>query len=216
MKDVWRNVTLDMLRLVRSLDSALGSLCRRQRPDKVTVSTLLAICFYWVPVFPMGCSSRTAPGPDGARAVSSSQQKMIAEVRAQLETIPPPSKTRFMSVKSLTSWENPYLTVQDSMLTLHVMLADANTSQLGQGGMLRPVGARRQDLTIRMGELAGALNAVPQSAWPYGRVIAVEEAHNAPTGARPQVRRNMEAVMKTLGELGVVVYEWSEGGAGLR
>lgn len=164
----------------------------------------------------VGCSSQTGSTPNSKRVTSSSQQENLAEVRAQLETIPPPSKTRFMSVKTLTSWENPYLTVQDSMLTLHVMLADANTSGLGQGGMLRPVGARRQDLTIRVGELAEALNAVPQSAWPYGRVIAIEEAHNAPASVRPQIRRNIESVMKTLSDLGVVVYEWSEGGASLR
>lgn len=130
--------------------------------------------------------------------------------------IPPPSKTRYMAVRTLTSWENPYLTVQDNMLTLHVTLADANTSTLGQGGMFRPAGARRQDLTLRVGELPAALNAVPQNAWPYGRVVAVEEAHNVPAKARPEVRRNMETVMKLLGDLGVVVYEWSEAGAGLR
>jgi hypothetical protein len=168
------------------------------------------------PVLLAGCSrSATTPMRD-LRAVSASQQQMNDEVRQQLDMIPPPSKTRFMAVKTLTSWENPYLTVQDNMLTLHVTLGDANTSALGQGGMLRPVGARRQDLTIRVGELPAALNAVPQSAWPYGRVVAIEEAHNVPARARPEVRRNMESVMKTLGDLGVVVYEWSEGGAGLR
>ena len=38
------------------------------------------------------------------------------------------------------AWENPYLTVQGGMVTLHVMQADANTSDLGVGGMLRPTG----------------------------------------------------------------------------
>ena len=33
---------------------------------------------------------------------------------------------------------------------------------LGVGGMLRPMGARRQDLNVRVGELAAALNAVPE------------------------------------------------------
>jgi hypothetical protein len=43
-------------------------------------------------------------------------------------------------------------------------------------------------------------------------VVAVEEAHNVPVSDRPQVRRNMETVMKALSDLGVVVYEWSETG----
>ena len=133
-----------------------------------------------------------------------------------MELIPPPSKARYMAVKSLNTWENPYVTVQGGMLTLHVLLADANTSGLGEGGLLRPMGARRQDLNVRLSDLPTALNAVPQNAWPYGRVIAVEEAHNIPVNARPEVRRNMETAMQTLNDLGVVVYEWNEGGPGLR
>jgi hypothetical protein len=42
-------------------------------------------------------------------------------------------------------------------------------------------------------------------------VIAVEEAHDTPPADRPAVRRNVEAAIKTLGDLGVVVYEWSDG-----
>ena len=121
-----------------------------------------------------------------------------------------------MAVHSLTAWENPYLTVQNNMATLHVTLADANPSQLGEGGMLRPIGARRQDLTIRLSDLPAALNAVPEDSWPYGRVIAIEEAHDTPASDRPAVRRTVEAAIKTLGDMGVVVYEWNDGGGLLR
>ncbi len=121
-----------------------------------------------------------------------------------------------MAVHTLRSWENPYLTVQSNMVTLHVTLGDANPSALGQGGMLRPVGARRQDVTIGADALPAALDALPPNSWPYGRVVAVEEAHGVPPNARHEVRRNMEAVVKVLGDAGVVVYEWTEGGAGLR
>ena len=92
---------------------------------------------------------------------------------------------------------------------------DANKSDLGQGGLLRPLGARRQDLNVRLSDLAAALNAIPQTSWPYGRVVAVEEANNVPVSARPQVRRNMESALQMLNDLGVVAYEWNEG-AGLR
>jgi hypothetical protein len=137
-------------------------------------------------------------------------------IRQQLDLIPPPSKSRYMAIRSLTLWQNPYLTVQGGMLTLHVTLADANTSGLGEGGILRPVGARRQDLNIRTADLPVALNAVPQTAWPYGRVIAIEEAHETPASARPQVRRNMETAMQSLNDLGIVVYEWSDSGSPVR
>ena len=121
-----------------------------------------------------------------------------------------------MAVHSLSTWDNPYLTVQENMATLHVTLADANPSQLGEGGLLRPVGARRQDLTIRLSDLPAALNAVPENSWPYGRVIAIEEAHDTPPSARPAVRRTVETAIKTLSDMGVVVYEWNDGGGLLR
>jgi hypothetical protein len=65
-------------------------------------------------------------------------------------------------------------------------------------------------LSIRVSELPESLDAIPEDAWPYGRVVAVEEAHKVPAADEPAVRRTMEAAMKTLGDLGVVVYEWNE------
>ena len=159
-----------------------------------------------------GCSSNSAPSP----AAQARQRQQTDEVRQELTQIPLPTKSRYLAVKSLTTWQNPYLTVQDNMVTLHVTVADANPSELGVGGMLRPVGARQQSLNVRTVDLAAALNAVPQGSWPYGRVVAVEEAHDAPASARPQLRRNMEAAMKTLSDVGVVVYEWQENGPSLK
>lgn len=145
-------------------------------------------------------------------SASESGANQIDVIRQQLDEIPPPSKTRYLAIHQLTSWENPYLTIQGNMVTLHVTVADANTSALGVGGILRPVGARRQDLNVRTSDLAVALNAVPSNSWPYGRVVAVEEAHDAPASARPELRRNMEAALKILSDVGVVAYEWADNG----
>jgi len=165
-----------------------------------------------LPLLFAGCNRASA-----GTTITVASPQAIESAREQMDLIPPPSKTRYMAVHSLESWENPYLTVQENMATLHVTLADANPSQLGVGGMLRPVGARRQSLTVRISDLPSALNAVPENSWPYGRVVAIEEAHDAPATARPTIRRNVEATIKTLSDLGVVVYEWNEGGsAGLR
>ena len=157
------------------------------------------------PVALSGC--RTASAGTSPKLASPQE---IDSARQQISFIPPPSKSRYMAVHSLTSWENPYLTVQENMATLHVTVADANPSTLGAGGMLRPAAARRQDVIIRTSDLPSALAAVPESSWPYGRVVAVEEAHDTPQSARPAVRRNVEATLKTLGDLGIVVYEWNE------
>lgn len=168
----------------------------------------VALC---APVLLAGCNRAAA----GTTTSAGPSPREIEAAREQIELIPPPSKTRYMAVHTLSSWENPYLTVQENMVTLHVMLADANHTDLGVGGMLRPVGARQQVLNVRVGDLPAALNAIPESSWPYGRVVAVEEAHDTPTAQRPAVRRNVESTMKTLGDLGVVVYEWNDTAADL-
>ena len=165
-----------------------------------------------LPIALSGCTRTASPSVTEAKAIAAQERQEINLVRQQMDLIPPPSKTRYMAVKSLTQWENPYLTVQGGMVTLHVVQADANRSELGVGGMLRPIGARRQDLNVRVSDLPTALNAIPQNFWPYGRVVAVEEAHEVPVSARHEVRRNMETVIKTLNDLGVVVYEWSDNG----
>jgi hypothetical protein len=131
--------------------------------------------------------------------------------RQQLALIPPPSKNRYMTVRTYESWENPYITVQAGMLTLHVLLADANTTNIGVGGIMRPVAARRQELNVSLDKLGEAVSAIPQSSWPYGRVIAVEEAHKTPASAEPAVRRTMESTVGMLNDLGVVPYDMSEG-----
>jgi hypothetical protein len=193
------------------LSSDIRRLLSRVSAVRTRLAMASALCLLLsAPILLTGCNRASAGTPP---SVASPQQ--VDTARQQIDLIPPPSKSRYMAVHSLSTWENPYLTVQENMATLHVTLADANSSDLGTGGMLRPVGARRQDLTVRLSDLPTALNAVPESCWPYGRVVAVEEAHDTPPSARPAVRRNVEAAIKTLTDLGVVVYEWNDGG-GLR
>lgn len=162
-----------------------------------------------------GCTRTPAQAAPPSSSLAEEQRQALEAARQQLDLIPPPSKTRYMAVRSLTSWENPYVTVQGGMVTLHVLMADPNPSQIGQGGLLRPINARRRNLDVRVSDLPTALNAIPSNAWPYGRVVAVEEAHEIPVKARAEVRRNVESVIKTLGDLGIVVYEWNDTGRGL-
>jgi hypothetical protein len=183
----------------------------RSSPSRARLPLALAaaLCMAASLTLLTGCKSASA-----GTTISIATPQAVDSARQQLDLIPPPSKSRYLAIASLSEWENPYLTVQQNIATLHVTQADLNTSQLGVGGMMRPVSARRQDLTVRVSDLPAALDAVPESSWPYGRVVAIEEAHDTPASARPAVRRNVEAAIKTLGDMGVVVYEWPE--AGLR
>lgn len=163
-----------------------------------------------------GCKGHSLPTLPALPTEASQQAKANQEAernaqQLQIAQIPPPSKTRFMAVHSFDNWENPYLTIQSGSMQLHVTLADANSTPYGVGGMLRPVGARRQVLTISPDKLGEAMTAIPLTAWPYGRVVAVEEAHKTPASAEPAVRRTMESAVATLSDLGIVVYDLNEG-----
>jgi hypothetical protein len=148
-----------------------------------------------------GCKGHSLPTQASVQDKANQQAERNMQ-RLQVDQIPLPTKSQFMAVHNFDNWENPYLTMQAGSMQLHVTLADANTTPYGQGGMLRPVGARRQVLTISPDKL---------SAWPYGRVVAVEEAHKTPASAEPQVRRTMESAVATLSDLGIVVYDLNEG-----
>jgi hypothetical protein len=169
---------------------------------------LLSSILILAPLIASGCHSHAfSPSAEQARAERNAQQDSD---RQQLDTIPPPSKSRFMAVRSVQSWENPSLTVQPGMLQLRVTLADPDP-ELGSGGMLRPVAARQQELNISLDKLDDAVSSIPASAWPYGRVISVEEPAKTPPKAEPQVRRNLEVTVRELNDLGIVVYDVRDG-----
>lgn len=144
------------------------------------------------------------------------QARVAAEARAttrdqqseELSHIPVPRKSRYIDVHDPSAWLNPFLAVGPEMITLRIEQADANTSDIGKGTMLRPEAARRQEIEIRPSSLADAMAALPQAAWPYGRVVAVAELPGALAKDRPKIRRNVEAAIQQLNDLGIVVEEW--------
>jgi hypothetical protein len=158
-----------------------------------------------------GCHSRSAHASTSTAQARNEQRAESETQREELDRIPPPSKSTFMAIHTFDSWQNPVITVQPGMLELQVTLADGNTSSLGVGGMLRPIGARRQELNITADTLGSAITAIPQTAWPYGRVVAIVEANKTPPSAEPAVRRNLEITMSKLNDLGIVVYDLTDG-----
>ena len=128
--------------------------------------------------------------------------------RAQLASIPLPTKSLYVDIREPGAWANPFLSVEADSLDLRVNLADANPSPVGEGTMLRPAAARRQELQLRPTDLAVAIVALPPSAWRYGRVIAVAEAPGASPKDRAKIRRNVEGAIQQLNDLGILVEEW--------
>ena len=128
--------------------------------------------------------------------------------RAQLELIPLPTKSLYIDIHDPAAWANPFIAVGPDTIALRILLPDANPSPAGQGSLLRPEAARRQELELRPADLDQAVVAIPAGAWRYGRVIAVAESPSAAPKDRPKARRNVEAAIKHLNDLGVVVEEW--------
>ena len=151
-----------------------------------------------------GVAQKAVTAEQKARATASERDKE----RAALDLIPVPTKSLYVDVHDPSEWQNPFLTVRANMLDLRIILPDDEISSFGNGTMLRPKGARRQELQIRLSDLGKAVAAIPPGAWHYGRVIAVAESPEASPKDRPAIRRNEEAVIRELNNLGVVVEEW--------
>ncbi|HEY3987752.1 MAG TPA: hypothetical protein VGM02_00525 [Acidobacteriaceae bacterium] len=170
-----------------------------------------------------GCRHSAQPGSPqepSPRQLQQQQARALAKneatARASLEDIPPPLKHRYVDVHSTDAWQNPFLTVHRDTLTLRIIFPQQTSSALDAGTMLHPAAARRQELEIRMSDLPEALAAIPDFAWPYGRVVAIEESPIASRQDRPQVRRNVEQAIRIVNDLDVVVDEWTApGGNGL-
>jgi hypothetical protein len=175
------------------------------------VNVRVALLFPALPLLLILTGCHSHPFHETTAQARVEQRAAQATEREQMEMVPPPLKSRYMAVHNEGNWQNPLITVQPGMLQLQVTMADANPSPIGAGGMLRPVRARQQELNISLDKLGEAVTAIPTSAWPYGRVVAMDEARKTPAKAEPQVRRNMEVAIGELNDLGIVVYDLKDG-----
>ncbi len=179
-----------------------------QKASKFAVASLLgAVCL-------TACHKEEQAVVGVAHNAANAEHRVQAAVterdreRAALSHIPLPTKSLYVNVREPGEWANPFISVDADYLTLHVTMADANTSPVGEGSMLRPAAARRQELQIHLVDLPTALIALPDRAWQYGRVVAISESPLADRKRRPLVRRNVEAALQKLSDLGIVVDEW--------
>ncbi len=192
----------------------------RARLSRFPAPFALVLLSLALPLAMGGCSRVKSPAAVITTAHQETQAAREASLardktRQELDQIPPPSKSLYLAVRSQDSWSNPFVSVDKDMLTLRIIMPDANPSPAGQGGLLRPANARKQTLQIRISELPRALISLPPQAWPYGRVVAIAEAPTTNKAARPEIRRNVEATIQTLNDLGIVVDEWSGPSGGL-
>ena len=156
----------------------------------------------------VGVAKNAVNAEHQAQAAAQDRATTRDQQREALSHIPLPTKSLYVDVHDTSAWANPFLAVGPDAITLRIVQADANSSDVGKGTMLRPDAARRQEIEIRPKDLAEAMVAVPQGAWQYGRVVAVAELPGAAAKDRPKIRRNVEAAIQQLNDLGIVVQEW--------
>ena len=130
--------------------------------------------------------------------------------RTQLSQIPLPTKGLYTGIHDPSAWANPFLTAGPDTLTLRILVSGSNPANAARGAAQHPEKARHRETQIRPADLAKAIVAIPAGSWPYGRVIAVAESVTAARRDRPRVRRNVEAAIQQLNDLGIVVEEWPE------
>ena len=159
-----------------------------------------------------GCknaSPSSAPSRAEVRQERKAEQSKMEAAREELEQIPPPSKNRYLSVRTKEAYGNPFLVVHPQTITVTVLYRDQDPNAFSAGGLLRPAKARKQEVDVRPADLPQALASLSPDVWPYGRVVAIEESPTAPKAERVAIRRNVEAAIQVLNDLGVVVDEWT-------
>lgn len=156
----------------------------------------------------VGVAKNAVNAEQKAQAAAQASAQKSDQQRAALAIIPLPSKSLYLDVHEPGAWANPFISAGPDSLTLRVTMTDANPSAMGKGTILRPEAARRQEIQVHPADLAEALIALPAGAWRYGRVVAVAESPLASPKDRPKVRRNVEAAIQKLNDLGIVVEEW--------
>ena len=166
-----------------------------------------------------GCGKATVPAGNAVTAVAAKitaapKPNPLDEERVELAKIPNPLKSHYLAVSTANAWLNPFIVVGTDSLKIIVFMGDPNPSPVGAGGLLRPKNARKDIEQISPEKLGEMLSDLPANAWPYGRVVAVEESKQPERADRAAMRRNMERALGTLSSLGVVVDEWNEPGSG--
>ena len=125
-------------------------------------------------------ASCSAPkSPDSAALEASATARILA--------IPPATPEKYGGMVDMKGWRNPYLIIRAD----GVALLDPDN---------------HLERILKPGELTQALGNLPQSAWPYGRVVAVtENGSRGSADGSVKIRQNRALVAGTLESMHVLI-----------
>jgi hypothetical protein len=109
------------------------------------------------------------------------------EDRQGLARVPPADARRYAAVRDFAEWRNPYIVVKP---------AGADVCISGKCDLV-PVSA-----------LGAKLESLPLSAWPYGKVVALQDVSIISGGEEKALDKNHVDVDKTLRGLGIAIVPW--------
>lgn len=116
-----------------------------------------------------------------------SPAEVEARATAQIQTIPPADPDKYGRMRDVRDWKNPYLILHGDS----VGILDVNNNV---------------ERTVKPDELLDALSKLPASAWPYGRVVAIQEpAPPKSESEAVEMRRQRGIVAGTLVDAKVLV-----------
>ena len=102
--------------------------------------------------------------------------------------IPKPDPKKYHAVQDAKDWKNPYLIVRCDGIEIVGMT---------------PVGQ-----AIPADSVPGVLKGLPDSAWPYGLIVAVQDIGVVSDGDLPRIEANRQRLLKLLKKLAVTVDFW--------
>jgi hypothetical protein len=102
--------------------------------------------------------------------------------------IPKHDPKKYHAVQDAKDWKNPYLVVRRDGIEIIGMTA------VGQA--------------IPVDSVPGVLKGLPDSAWPYGLVVAVQDIGVVSIGDLPRIEANRKRLLMLLNKLAVVVDLW--------
>ena len=109
--------------------------------------------------------------------------------RTLQERIPKPDLAKYEPVRDAVDWKNPYLIVRPDGVEIRGRTPAAHS--------------------IAVESVPAVLEKLPDAAWPYGLIVAVQDVGIVGSIAdTPRINANRAKLLKLLQELGVAVDPW--------
>ena len=105
---------------------------------------------------------------------------------AQIQSLPPANAKQIARVGDMRNWKNPYLIVR----TDGIALLDVSDNE---------------QKILTTDQIVSALGALPASAWPYGRAVAVAENPIGSEADKALMRKNRAVLAGALENLHVLI-----------